>query len=186
MVFMAPPATRPAKTVQDYLALPDDVRAELIAGELYVTPAPRPNHQRVVQRALRALAPFLECEGLGEILVAPVDVHLPSGGIVQPDLVFVGSEQASIVGEEAVHGAPHLLIEVVSYAHSERDRIVKYHLYEKNGVAEYWIVDPEERSLEVFVLVGRRFEPRGWFTGDDAVISPSLPGLALPVQRLFP
>ena len=178
--------TRPTKTAQDYLALPDDVRAELIEGEFYVTPAPRPEHQRVAQRLLHALAPFVEAKRLGEVFIAPLDVHLPRGDIVQPDLIFVRTVQAHIVREDAIYGAPHLLIEVVSPSHAERDRIVKRALFAENGVAEYWIVDPDLPSVEVLTLDGRRFEPRGWFTGEASVLSPSLPGLVLPVGRLSP
>ena len=183
---MARAATRPRKTVDDYLALPDDVRAELLEGDLYVTPAPRPDHQRVAGRGLRALAPFVERAALGELFIAPVDVYLPSGDIVQPDLVFVATGQAAIVRDDAIRGAPRLLVEVLSRSHPERDRIVKHALYARNGVAEYWIVDPDARSVEVFVLAGERYEPRGWYTQSARIVSPSLPGLDLPVSRLFP
>lgn len=192
---MGQPRTRPAKTLEDYCALPEGVRAELIDGELYVTPAPRPDHQRVAQRLLRVLAPFVEREShggghaggraLGEVFIAPLDVHLPSGDIVQPDLIFVRADQAEIVRADAIHGAPQLLIEVLSSSHAERDRIVKRRLFAENGVSEYWIVDPDSRSIEVLVLSGRSFEPRGWFPQEASILSPTFPGLDLPVAHLF-
>jgi len=183
---MSEHATRPKRTVADYLALPDDVRAELLEGELYVTPAPRPDHQRVAARVLRALAPFVDGSGLGEVFIAPIDVHLPSGDVVQPDLVLVSAGQSGVVQDDAIHGAPRLLIEVLSASNPERDRIVKRGLYAANGVAEYWIVDPDARGVEVFVLSGERFEPRGWFTQSARIVSPSLPGFDPPVMRFFP
>lgn len=177
--------TRPKKTIQDYLALPDEVRAELIAGELYVTPAPRPDHQRVVLRLGLVLAPHVESERIGEIFLSPIDVHLPSGEIVEPDLLFVAADQTGIVRDDAIHGVPRLLVEVLSPSHPERDRIVKMELYARNGVVEYWIVDPAEGSVELFQLEDGRYRPAGWLTGTARLVSPTLPGLALPVADFF-
>jgi Uma2 family endonuclease len=177
--------TRPPKTIEDYLALPDDVRAELIAGELYVTPAPRPDHQRAVLRLGLALAPHVESEGLGEVFLSPVDVHLPSGEVVEPDVVFIAAAQKDIVRTDAIHGAPRLLVEVLSPSHPERDRIVKMDLYARNDVFEYWIVDPAERSVEVFQLDAGRYRPAGWFTSMAQIVSPTLTDLAVPVAEFF-
>ncbi len=183
---MVQPTTRPPKTLEDYLALPDDVRAELIGGELYVMQAPSMDHQRVVLALVRALADHADGVDYGEVVVSPVDVFLPSGDIVQPDIVIVPNAQADLCQRNGIHGAPEVLIEVLSPTHSERDRIVKLRLYEQNGVAEYWMVDPETRSVEVFALEEGGFEPRGWFTQDARLASPALPDLELIVSRLFP
>jgi Uma2 family endonuclease len=184
MAGMAPVESRPRKTVEDYLALPEDVRAELLDGELYMTPAPSPEHQDVVGALCVALRTFIESRGLGRVWPAPVDVHLPSGDIVQPDLVFVRAERMAIV-QDAIRGVPDLAIEVLSPTRPERDRIVKKQLFAQDGVGEYWIVDPQARALEVFVLEGDRYAPAGWYTGDAAARSPTLPGLAVPLRRVF-
>lgn len=183
---MADPTTRPHKTRDDYLALPDEICAELIRGELYVTPSPRPRHQRVVTRLVREISRSLEQRGGGEAFVAPLDVHLPSGDIVQPDVIVVADAQAAIVRTDAVHGVPALLVEVLSSTHPERDRIVKLDLYAQNGVPEYWIVDPVARSVEVFRRAEDRYEPAGWFTGTSAVVSGTFPDLVVSAHRLFP
>ena len=162
------------------------MRAELIAGELYVTPAPRPDHQRALGRLWRALDDHTREQDGGEALLSPVDVYLPSGDVLQPDIVVLGAWQADLVREDGIHGAPRLLIEVVSATHAERDRLVKHDLYARNGVSEYWIVDPAARSVEVFVLAERRYEPRGWFTGEAQIVSPSLRAFDLPVPAVFP
>lgn len=184
MAGMAFVRSRPRKTVEDYLALPDDVLAELIDGELYVTPAPNPSHQDVVTRLCVQLQPFVETRRLGRVLVAPVDVHLRSGDIVQPDLVFIRKERMDII-RSALRGAPDIAIEVLSPSRPERDRIVKKQLFAENGVGEYWIVDPQARSVEVFVLDGDAYAPAGWFTGTRTVVSPSLPGLRIPLNTVF-
>jgi Uma2 family endonuclease len=176
---------RPRKTVEDYLALPDDVRAELIDGELYVTPGPFADHQRVVLN----LGVLLRAHGLahpsGEVFISPLDVHLPSGDVVQPDVLFVRNENARIV-DRWIAGVPDLLVEIVSPGHAERDRAVKRRLYERNAVPEYWIVDLEERSIEVLRHDGAAFRPAGFFVGSVTLRTPTLPALSLSLDDVFP
>lgn len=196
MSAMGSPTTRPRKTLEDYQALPDDVRAELIDGELYMSPAPGTPHQRTVVRLVRRLGDELDRLGFGEVFVAPYDVYLPNGDVVQPDVCVLGADQASMVTQGGVHGAPALVIEVLSPGHPERDRLVKMWRYAQSAVAEYWIVDPEAQSVEVFRLQApgsgpaadaeSRFAPVGWFRAGEAVRSEVLPGLDLGVDGLFP
>lgn len=185
MTSMSPATSRPRKTVEDYLALPDDVRAELIDGELYVTPSPETDHQRVVARLSRRLAEHVEEHDVGEIFMAPLDVHLPNGDVVQPDVFFVSKARSDIC-RRWIHGAPDLVIEVVSTQHAERDRAVKRSLYARSGVAEYWIVDPRERSIEVLRLEGEGYAPGGWFREDEVLVSPTFPGFTLALTGLWP
>ena len=151
MVSMSRVLQRPRKTKRDYRTLPDDVRAELVDGELYVTPAPSFAHQDVVGRLYRLLCALVDERDLGRVGLSPLDVHLPSGDVVQPDLLFVATANEGIC-REWVHGAPDLVVEVVSPTHPERDRFVKRRLYARSGIPEYWIVDPTERSGEVLRL----------------------------------
>lgn len=138
-------------TWEDAQAMPDDGnRYEAIGGELYVTPAPRLRHQRVSQRLEWALKEILVDGGYGELLHAPVGVVFPTGEGVQPDIVFVAAERASILTELAIEGAPDLVIEILSPGTTHRDRGVKLDLYERQGVAEYWIVDPDARLIETW------------------------------------
>jgi Uma2 family endonuclease len=80
---------------------------------------------------------------------------------------------------------PDLLVEVLSPSHPERDLIVKRDLYARNGVGEYWIVDPADRSVQILKLSGNRYEPAGYRKGDQALATDLLPGLALIVESLF-
>jgi Uma2 family endonuclease len=182
---MAESASRPRKTLEDYLALPDDVRAELIDGELYVTPAPTPWHQVVSGAVYRALHAEVSRSGDGVVFVAPVDVLLPSGDLVEPDVLWIPRSLRAIVGGTRVEGVPALVVEVVSPSGPERDRWVKRDLYARNGVPEYWIVDLESRSVEVFRLAAATYAPAGHFTAGTVVASPSLPVLRAPVDDLF-
>ena len=184
MASMAPTTRRPPKTVDDYMALPDDVRAELIGGELYVTPSPTSGHQTVLQELHLALAPPVKARSLGRVFFAPLDVHLPTGDIVQPDVLFVREANAAI-GQDWIRGVPDLVVEVISTTHAERDRIVKRRVYEQAGVPEYWLVDPGSRSVEVFRLEAGAYRPAGYLEGRGTVRSPLLPGVEVEVEGLF-
>ena len=179
------PTTRPVKTREDFLSLPDHVRAELIHGELYVTPAPRRTHQRTLLRLSRILAEQVD-QLSGELFLAAHDVFLPSGDIVQPDLMYVGAEQAGISREDGIHGVPRLVIEIISPAVPERDRVIKRSLYERNGVPEYWMVEPEDEGIQLLCLRQQRFKPHGWFTTGTVLHSRAVPGLSVPIDGLFP
>jgi Uma2 family endonuclease len=104
--------------------------------------------------------------------------------VVQPDVLFVAAERAHIV-PDWVRGVPDFVIEVLSPTHAPRDRIVKRDLYAKNGVPEYWIVDAEERTIEVYRHVDGAYEPAGYFTGKGVLRSGVLPKLALPLPDVF-
>lgn len=165
--------------------LPEGTRAELIHGELLVSHSPQRSHQRVAGRLFRKLAEFVESRGLGEVYSAPFDVHLPSGDVVEPDILFVAKANAAIL-QDWVRGTPELLVEILSVPEGvARDRIIKKELYVRNGVREYWIVDPEARTVEVFVLCGAEYQPEGYFETGDTLISPMLPGFVLVLVELF-
>ena len=184
MAAMSHAKHRPRKTLEDYLALPDDVRAELIDGELYVTPSPVRGHQSTVGRLYSLILAHVDARAAGYVGLSPLDVHLPSGDVVQPDLFFVAAAREDIC-REWVYGAPDLAIEVLSSARPERDRFVKRLLYERNGVREYWLVDPDERSVEVLRLEDTVYAPAGYFSGEQILISHVLESLALPLPRIF-
>jgi Uma2 family endonuclease len=175
---------RPRKTIEDYMSLPEGVRAELIDGEIFMSPSPKYRHQQIQKRLSRLLDDFVTSQALGEICVPPLDVHLLSGDVVQPDIIFVAAANRGIV-QEWIRGVPDLLVEIVSPEGAERDRIVKRDLYARNGVREYWLVDDATRSVEILTLSQGRYAPYGFFEEGDCATSVVLPGLALPVRDLF-
>lgn len=166
------------------MRLPDGVRAELIEGELFMSPAPKFRHQRIVSNLHFALRKHVEARRLGIVVDSPIDVHLPSGNVVQPDLVFAAEANRTIL-RDWVRGTPDLLVEVISPESAERDRIVKRDLYARNGVPEYWIVDEQSRSVEVLRLKADAYEPAGYFTEADSVRSILLPDLDLTLAEVF-
>lgn len=184
MAAMAHARSRPPKTVEDYLALPDDLRAELIGGELLVTPPPSLPHQRTIRRLCTTLAAHVEARELGEVVLSPMDVHLPSGDIVQPDLVYVSREREGIC-RTWIEGVPDLLVEVLSPFNAERDLVLKRDLYARNEVPAYWILDPGERSIQTFLLEGRLYEPEAYVPGEAVFMPTRFPGLRIPLASLF-
>ena len=179
---------RPKSTVEDYLSLPPDVRAELIEGELYMTPSPRPRHQEIGSNVNSVLKDYVVARHLGQVYFAPLDVFLPSGSIVQSDVIFIVRDNLFIVGDR-LEGVPDLLFEVVSPSGAVRDRLVKRRLYADNGVPEYWSVDDESRSVEVLTLVGGEYAPDGYFVvgHDDGerVRSRVVSGFTCPCAEIF-
>lgn len=139
-------------TWRDAQQMPDDgYRREAIEGDLYVTAAPSSRHQAISVELTVALHRILVEEGHGRLFHAPVGVEFPSTGEgVQPDLVFVSGARQGIVAADWIRGAPDLVVEILSPSTEERDRAVKLKLYRRQGVPEYWIVDPDAEVVEVW------------------------------------
>jgi Uma2 family endonuclease len=175
-------------TYADLVELPDDgKRHELFDGEHTMTPAPTPRHQRVTGRIFAAIHAFLLDHPLGEVFAAPVDVVLSEVDVVQPDVVFVSAPRAGMVTEHNLAGPPDLLVEVLSAGSRRRDEVVKRQVYARFGVREYWVVDPELETVRVLALTGASYREVTLLSGEarDALTTDLLPGLAIPVARLF-
>ena len=142
----------PSITWQDVQQMPDDGnRYEAIEGSSYMTPAPTFRHQRVSHRLGKALDEVLEQPGHGVVVPAPFGVEFPATGEgVQPDLLFVSNERRGLITDPELTGAPDLVVEILSPSTASRDRGLKLRLYERQGVREYWIVDPDENTLDVW------------------------------------
>ena len=144
---------------EDYAALPaDGLRHEIVDGEHFVNAAPSLHHQTVSRRIQFQLFAQIERTGRGQVFDAPVDVELADHDIVQPDLVVVLQANESILTPSRMKGSPDLLIEILSPSNESFDRTRKKTAYERSGVAEYWIVDPETRTIEQYVLRDGRYE----------------------------
>ncbi len=168
----------------DYLAAPEDgKRYEIVGGNLLVTPAPRPVHQRVLLRLATALGEYFRSRREGEVFVAPIDLILSEHDVLQPDLLVV-VDQASITGR-GIEGAPLLVVEILSKATAERDRGVKARRYAELGIRHYWLVDPDARSVECHRLSGRTYERTAVADGDTTLSVPAFTGLALPLSPLW-
>jgi Uma2 family endonuclease len=176
-------------TYEDYLQFPEDgKRHELIDGEHYVTPTPIRKHQAVSGNLLGAIWSYLQQQPVGRIFSAPFDVIFSDFDVVEPDLLFISTERlAQIETSPWVRGAPDLVVEIGSPATRKRDETIKRRLYERFGVTEYWVVDPEVDVVRVYRRSGDRFQRAVEFSheGRDVLPTPLLPGLELPLERVF-
>jgi Uma2 family endonuclease len=173
-------------TYDDYLSLPNDgKRYEIIGGELFMSPAPEPEHQDVLRNIFTALASFVSANALGKVYCAPIDVVLSMTDIVQPDIVFIARNRLSIVRKKNIIAAPDLVMEIVSPSTAIVDRTRKKTLYEHYGVREYWIVDSETTSVELYVRGESRFGDVTIFRAPESAASSVLSGFTLPVQQIF-
>ena len=176
-------------TYDDFVLFPDDgKRHELIDGEHYVTPSPNRKHQTVSGNLFLLIGTWLEKHPIGQLFHAPFDVVFSRFDVVEPDLLYMSNERADRVLTDAnVQGAPELVIEIGSPGTRKRDETVKRRLYERAGVSEYWVVDPELDVVRVYRRGADGFERPRELTAEagDVLETPLLPGLPLPLGRIF-
>jgi Uma2 family endonuclease len=187
-----PPTARPGAgfTVDDFMLFPDDgQRHELIDGEHYVAPSPNTRHQRLVQALYLALAEHLRAHPeQGEAFVAPFDVVLSFRDVVEPDLLLIAGDQWEILTEQHVKGAPALVVEVLSPATKKRDEHIKHRLFERAGVREYWLLDPDLDRVRVFRRASDSTLPAVaelTATEGDVLVTPLLSGFSLRIDQFF-
>lgn len=172
-----------------YLDLTDDTnrRIELVDGRLEFLPMPTELHQALVAFLYHALLTFVTKQDLGIVPYAPLRVRVPSGKKYrEPDVMFLRKENFHLRSNRIWQGA-NLLMEVVSGDPKDRKRDYEDKIadYAATGVAEYWIVDPERRTVTVHRLDGERYAVHGEFQNGQKATSVLLPGFAIDVTELF-
>lgn len=175
-------------TYADYERLPEDGwRYEVIRGELFMAPAPSPRHQAVIRNFTLLLGQHLAQHPGGRFYFAPIDLILPNSlaSPVQPDLVYLSPDQLPLVKQGRLEGAPALIVEVLSPGNWWLDRRTKFEAYREAGVAEYWLIDPQAETVEVFSLGGGGYELLGRFVGGETATSRVLAGFGVGVGELF-
>jgi Uma2 family endonuclease len=183
---MENPSTRVRLTYRDILALPDDLlRHELIDGEHIVSPAPSTRHQRAIGNLYLHLRLYLGRNPLGEVLFAPFDVLFSEHDMVEPDLIYMSNEcRRRHLNDKRLVGPPDIAVEVLSPSSHTLDGKRKLGLYERFAVPEYWLVDPEARTVRVHRLQEGRLVPADRLA-DRPLTTPLLPDFVLPLARLF-
>ena len=177
-------------TYEDYKSLPESMerRYELLAGDLFMVPAPTTRHQRVSQNIEFILIGYLRRTQRGQLFHSPVDVVLGKGPVrevVQPDILYIAAERVEIITRSEVTECPDLVVEVLSPGTEERDCHYKKTLYARYGAREYWIVDPDRASLQRYRLGADGFGVPVRLTLDETFTSPLFPDLMLECREFF-
>lgn len=185
-VLPKPPKAPRLWTYDEMLAeLPEsNLPLELWDGEIVMSPTPTPSHQTIVMRLTFFLDAFVRSAKAGTVFVSPLDVVLSEHRVVQPDVFFISNANRDIIGNQ-IRGVPDLAVEVISRGSWKRDRVEKKALYEQVGIAEYWIIDPESRAIEVFALTQGVYQLHS--RGVDAELAESklLPGFKTAFGQLM-
>ncbi len=173
-------------TAKDLAALPDDGnRYEIIGGQLFVSPSPTYRHQFVSMKLGNALDAYLTSTNAGTVIAAPMDVYLSEHDVVQPDLLVVLNARTDIIQDRGIAGAPDLVVEIVSPSSATTDYLRKSKLYERNGVQEYWIVDPVAATMSVQRLTDGSFVLEAELDRNDTVRSSLLGDFDLDLSLIF-
>ena len=178
-------------TYADYLNFTFEEMVEIIKGKLVrMSPAPKRIHQKVLTQLGTIISNHLwkkKCQ----VYFAPFDVVLPlpnksilqSDRIVQPDITVICNTE--ILDERGCHGVPDWIIEILSPGSQKHDIQVKYDLYEEAGVGEYWITDPINECIEIFVLQNGKYQRIGTYFKGDIVQSHTLKELHINLNEIF-
>lgn len=173
-------------TYEDYLKLPNDRnRYEILEGALIVTPAPTPFHQKVSRNLEFLLFSHIRKHKSGEILNAPIDVIFNEITVVQPDLVYLSREKGGILTGRGIEGAPDLIVEILSSSSLKYDRVSKFHAYARHGVEWYWIVNPDERTIEEYRLEEDQYKLSGAFVGSHKFRPGLFPDLEIDLSEVW-
>jgi Uma2 family endonuclease len=185
------PASRDSRlTYDDFLLFPDDgMRHEIIDGEHYVTACPNTRHQILLGRLYFEVEQCLrQRPGVGQVFLSPFDVIFTKWDVVEPDLLFIASDQIDILTDKNVQGPPALVIEIASPGTRHRDEGIKLRLFERGGVREYWLVDPERDRITVWRRQADDSFPRVAELSreqHDVLTTPLLAELRMPLVQLF-
>ncbi len=181
------PGERVILTYKDYEALPADGRRyEIHDGELSVSAAPSPRHQEISGNLDEILRGHVKTRGLGKVFYSPIDCILSDITVVQPDLLYLDPSRLALLSNRGIEGPPTLVVEILSPSTTEIDRSTKRQLYAKYGVLYYWIVDPEARVVEAYVLSEGAYQLSARAAGSEPVSLPPFPNLAFVPGSLWP
>ena len=174
-------------TADDYRTLPETgPRYQLIDGDLvHMSPAPSDEHQSTVLTLASAMLQHVRDNPVGRVFVSPFDVYLGDHDVVQPDVLFVAQARVERIARDGVHGAPDLVVEVLSPSTRDLDLGAKKVLYARHGVIEYWVIDLDDQTLSIYRLDEDVTTPKLRLERDATLTSDVVPGFTLPLEELF-
>ena len=149
--------TKPETMVDIYRLLPEGTPVQVINNKLYMSPAPNFPHFNIVDTIVEKLKKIVSKKDSGRVIFAPVDVFLGNKNAVQPDIFYISNENAHIIKEPGVFGAPDLIVEVLSRGNKKADLVKKKAVYEEFGVKEYFIINPADKSVIAYFLENKTY-----------------------------
>ncbi|MDA8335881.1 MAG: Uma2 family endonuclease [Peptococcaceae bacterium] len=176
---------RTKATYQDYLKLPEGALYQLIGGELVLSPSPESKHQRIRRKLGVAVANFADEHYLDEVYFAPMDVYFNDEETYQPDIFFVPWNREKIVEKGRINGAPDLVVEVLSPSTARDDLTTKFKTYERYGVREYWVIDPDDEGVGIYLGDKGRLTLHQQVQGQGLLKSKVLSGFTVEAEYLF-
>ena len=175
-------------TYQDYLEYPAEsgYQYEVLEGTLVKEPSPNVIHQRVSRRLQRILEfYFWEVDPEGEVFNAPLDITLSDINVVQPDIFYIPGIEKNIIKEKRIDGPPFLVVEILSPYNYRKDRVRKMQVYQEAHIKHYWLVNPEERTLECFALRDEVYAVIASGMEGDYVKHPQFTNLEIYLSKLW-
>ncbi|MBI5772809.1 MAG: Uma2 family endonuclease [Verrucomicrobia bacterium] len=173
-------------TANDYREMPEGPPYfQLVEGKLYMAPSPEYYHQSVAGNIYHRIRCHLDRHALGKVAIAPSDVQLDFVNVHQPDVYFVSNERLGIIEKQGPVGAPDLVVEVLSKSTARLDKGPKLRVYARSGVKELWLVDKDRKTVAVYRFEKSIEEPVATLSGKQKLATPLLPGLALPLPKVF-
>jgi Uma2 family endonuclease len=174
-------------TARQFLQLGEDppgVRLELVDGEIAVSPSPNFDHSHVEKNLSFILLGHIRKKDLGE-LVGDVDTIFGEFDVRRPDIIYIAKRRVNAIVTNVIEGSPDLCIEILSPSSDRIDRQDKFKQYQDARVAFYWIIDPQERTIEAFELKNRKYRSAGSGKGNQTVRLPPFPDLDIPLADLW-
>lgn len=171
-------------TIDDYLLLGEiKTPCHLINGEIILSPAPSIKHQQVSRQLFKIMD--AATSGKGELLYAPIDLYIDSINVFQPDLLYLSEGNRSSLTDRGVEGPVDIIVEIISPNNSYTDRIQKKKKYLDYGISEYWIVDPGNKSVEIYTPQKGTEVPALSVSPSGMVQSIHMPSIRFELKELF-
>ena len=152
---------KPKTILEVWESLPEGTLCQLINNNIVMSPSPTDVHQLILGDIYFEMKDVIKKKKLGQLRIAPYDVHFSSRNIYQPDIVFIANENLHSIQSKGLVGVPDIVVEILSPSTSHFDEGDKRDIYEQYGVKEYFIVDPTNKKVTTLFLTGNEFEEKG-------------------------
>lgn len=173
-------------TVEDYRALPaGPPYCQLVEGELIMAPSPSSFHQDIAANIHLLLANHVRRHRLGKVCIAPLDVFLSENNVFQPDVFFLSPRSLPLLRDDGLHGAPDLVVEIVSPSNGLLEQKRKRAVYAQQGVLEEWLIEPTLQQIHRYNFATDPAKPVRVIDNDESFETPLLPGLLISGVEVF-